>query len=473
MARAFDVERQSITSLSELIRNKEISPVEVIDAYLERTEKVQKWLNPFITILDGQARKAARSAEDEIVNGNYRGPLHGIPFAAKDLFFTAGIRTTCGSKILSDFVPEQNATVIDRLVSAGAILIGKANMHEFAFGTTNLNPHFGDAKNPWDPDRVTGGSSGGSAAAVASSCALLALGTDTGGSIRIPSALCGTVGVKPTFGRISKYGVYPLAWSLDHPGPMTKTASDAAIALGCMVGYDPKDPCSQRKPVEDFTTPLTGEIKGMRVGIPDTFYFNAIDPAVYLQTEKAIESLKNLGATILPVTIPDLEEAATATLVILTAEAAACLEKYHRTRRDDIGRDVRERLDIGAVYLATHYIKSQRIRRKIQENFARTFTRVDVLVTPGVSIPAPRRDAATVHIDGSDIPVGVALTRCTRIYNLVGLPSVSVPTGFSEAGLPVGIQVAGKPFDEATILRVADAYQRQVYRPQYPVPESV
>jgi len=473
VAGTFDLERHSITTLSEQIRKKEISPVEVIDAYLKRAERVQEKFNPFITILDDHARKAAREAEDEIVNGNYRGPLHGIPFAAKDLFFTAGIRTTCGSKILSDFVPEQNATVIDRLVSAGAILIGKANMHEFAFGTTNLNPHFGDAKNPWDPDRVTGGSSGGSAAAVASSCALLALGTDTGGSIRIPSALCGTVGVKPTFGRISKYGVYPLAWSLDHPGPMTKTASDAAIALACMAGYDPKDPCSQRVPVEDFTAALTGEIQDVRVGVPDTFYFNAIDPAVNIQTEKAIKSLKDLGATILPVTIPDLEEAATATLVILTAEAAACLEKYHRTRREDIGKDVRERLDIGALYLATHYIKSQRIRRKIQENFARIFRRVDVLVTPGVSIPAPKRDAPTVRLDGSDIPVGVALTRCTRIYNLAGLPSVSVPTGLSESGLPVGIQVAGRPFDEATLLRVADAYQRHVYRPRYPEPEPV
>ena len=472
MPSSFDLDGQSITTLSDQIRKKEISPVEVIDAFLERAESVQGKLNLFITILYDHARKAAQEAENEILQGIYRGPLHGIPYAAKDLFFTAGIRTTCGSKILSDFIPKENATVIDRLTSAGAILIGKTNMHEFAFGTTNRNPHFGDAKNPWNPSCMTGGSSGGSAAAVASSCALMGLGTDTGGSIRIPSALCGTVGVKPTFGRISKYGVYPLAWSLDHPGPMTKTASDAAIVLSCMAGCDPKDPCSRQVPAEDFFTALTGDIRGVRAGVPDSFYFDAIDPEVKIRTESALESLKDLGAEIRPVSIPDLEEAAVATLIILTAEASACLEKFHRTRRDDIGADVRERLDIGALYLATHYIKSQRIRRKIQENFARVFTEVDVLVTPGVSIPAPALDVAAVRLDGSDIPVGVALTRCTRIYNLAGLPSVAVPTGVSEEGLPVGLQVAGKPFSEAALLRIADAYQKHVYQPRH-LPENL
>lgn len=464
-----EVKLASITSLSELIGKREISPVEVIDAFLERIEAVQKKINIFITVLEREARRAAQQAEDEIVKGHYRGPLHGIPLAAKDLFFTAGVKTTCGSRILADFVPEENGTVISRLIEAGAILVGKTNMHEFAFGTTNLNNHYGHARNPWNSDHITGGSSGGSAAAIAGSCALLTLGTDTGGSIRIPSALCGTVGLKPTFGRVSKYGVYPLCWSLDHPGPMTRTVADAAIALSFMAGYDPKDPCSKDVPVRDYYSCLTGDIKGVRVGVPDTFYFEQIEPEVKAGVKKAIGGLKDLGAEVRPVHIPDLDEAAAATLLILSSEAASCLEKFHRTRPNDIGDDVRARLDLGALQLATHYVKAQRIRRIAQENFSRVLTEVDVLVTPGVSITAPRLEESIVRLDDDDVPVGVALTRCTRIYNLVGLPSVSVPVGLSQAGLPIGIQIAGRPFDEELVLRVAEAYERHIYQPgQWP-----
>jgi len=460
-----EVKMASITSLSELIRKKEISPVEVINAFLERIEAVQKKINAFITVLEREARQAAKQAEDEIVKGYYRGPLHGIPLAAKDLFFTAGVKTTCGSRILSDFVPEKNATVIARLMEAGTILIGKTNMHEFAFGTTNLNNHYGHARNPWNVEHMTGGSSGGSAAAMAGSCALLALGTDTGGSIRIPSALCGIVGLKPTFGRVSKHGVYPLCWSLDHPGPMTRTVADAALALSFIAGYDPRDPCSKDMPVADYYSCLTGDIKGVRVGVPDTFYFEQIEPEVKAGVEKAIDGLRDLGAEVRPVHIPDLDEASAATLLILSSEAASCLEKFHRTRPNDIGDDVRARLDVGALHLATHYVKAQRIRRIAQENFSRVLMQVDVLVTPGVSITAPRLEESTVRLDDDDVPVGVALTRSTRIYNLVGLPSVSVPVGFSQAGLPIGIQIAGRPFDEEMVFRVADAYERHIYQP--------
>jgi aspartyl-tRNA(Asn)/glutamyl-tRNA(Gln) amidotransferase subunit A len=464
MAR-LEVRTASITSISELIGKKEISPVEVIDAFLERIEAVQKKINAFITVSEKEARKAAKQAEEEIMKGRYRGPLHGIPMAPKDLFFTAGIKTTCGTRILADFVPEENGTVISRLIQAGIILIGKTNMHEFAFGTTNLNNHYGHARNPWNPEHMTGGSSGGSGAALAGSCALLTLGTDTGGSIRIPSALCGTVGVKPTYGRVSKYGVYPLCWSLDHPGPMTRTVADAAIALGVMAGYDPKDPCSKEVPVGDYFSGLTGEIKGVRIGVPDTFYFEQIEPEVEAGAKKAIDGLKDLGAEVRPVRIPDLDEAAAATLLILSSEAASCLEKFHRTQPDDIGDDVRIRLDLGAMHLATHYVKAQRVRRIAQENFSRVLKEVDVLVTPGVSIAAPRLEESTVRLDGNELPVGVALTRCTRVYNLVGLPSVSVPVGLSQAGLPIGIQIAGRPFEEELVLRVADAFERRVYQP--------
>ncbi len=260
-------------------------------------------------------------------------------------------------KILNTKNQTQNTT------EAGAILIGKTNMHEFAFGTTNHNPHFGNVKNPWNPECVSGGSSGGSAAAVATGCALLALGTDTGGSIRIPSALCGIASIKPTFGRVSKYGVYPLCWSLDHPGPMTRTVADTAIALEYMAGDDPKDPCARDMPVDGYFACLTGDISKLRVGVPDTFYFEAIDPEINTAVKTAIEALKELGATVTPIHIPDLDRAAAATLMILSAEAAACLEKFHRTRPDDIGSDVRSRLDLGALHLASSYIKAQRIRR--------------------------------------------------------------------------------------------------------------
>ena len=466
MVATLDFQALTITSLSQHIRKKEISPVEVIDAFLERVEAAQKKLNAFITVLEQHARQAARQAEKEIVKGHYRGPLHGIPYAAKDLFFTKGIKTTCGTRILADFVPEEDGTIISRLTEAGAILIGKTNMHEFAFGTTSHNPHFGNVRNPWDPECVPGGSSGGSAAAVAAGCALLALGTDTGGSIRIPSALCGIAGIKPTFGRVSKHGVYPLCWSLDHPGPMTRTVADTSIALKHMAGSDLKDPCTRDVPVDDYFAGLTGDIRGIRVGVPDTVYFEAIDPEVKAGVEAAIEALKDLGATVISIHIPDLDRASAATLLILSAEAAACLEKFHRTRPDDIGSDVRSRLDVGALHLSSSYIKAQRIRRMMQEHFAKALMQVDVLATPGVSIPAPRLDQDTIRLDDEDIPVGVALTRCTRILNLVGLPSVSVPVGFSKEGLPIGMQIAGRPFDEATALRVAEAYERHIYQPE-------
>ena len=458
-----DLIKLDISGLSRLIRNKEISPVELTKACLERIKGINPKTNGFLTILEKEALESAIIAEDEIMKGKYLGALHGIPFAAKDLFCTAGVKTTCGSKILSDFVPDYNATVITRLLNAGAIIIGKTNMHEFAFGLTNHNEHYGHARNPWDNARITGGSSGGSAAAVASSCVPLALGTDTGGSIRIPAALCGAVGLKPTYGRVSKYGVFPLSWSLDHVGPLTKTVADAAIALTTMARYDVNDPSSIDETTPDYHSPLTGDIKGIKIGVPDTLYFEKIDSEVKAAVEKTFEAFKGIGAEVRPVHIPELDKAAASTLLILSSEAASSLEKYHRTRPEDIGNDVRSRLDTGALHLATHYIDAQRFRRTIQKHFAKVFNEIDVLLTPGVSITAPKIEAGTVQLDGENIPVGIALTRCTRIYNLIGIPSISFPCGLSKNGLPIGIQIAGKPFDEVTVLRVAHAYQTNIF----------
>jgi aspartyl-tRNA(Asn)/glutamyl-tRNA(Gln) amidotransferase subunit A len=449
----------TLHSLSKALRRREVSPVEITLAYLQRIETFDGKINSFITVLPEQALKAARSAEKELLKGRSSGPLHGIPFAAKDLFFTRGIRTTCGSKILRNFVPAYNATVIERLQAAGAILLGKLNMHEFAYGTTSVNPHYGAVRNPWDRERVTGGSSGGSAAALASSFVPLALGTDTGGSIRIPSALCGTAGLKPTFGRVSKYGVYPLCWSLDHPGPMTRCVADLAMAMNVMAGSDPLDRSTSPVAVPDYTRGLSDTLKGTSIGVPDSYYFDRLAPEVRTAVQKAIRVFKRLGATAKKISIPQLPEASIATFIILLAEGAATLEKLHRTRARDLGDDVRSRLNLGAAIMAAQYLKAQAIRRKIRENFCQAFQKVNVILTPQLPITAPKLDQGNVSWGKETEAVPSALTRFTRIYNLVGIPSLSVPCGFSAAGLPIGLQIAGRPFDEKTVLRVGCAYE--------------
>lgn len=454
-----DPQSWTIESLSKALRKKEISPVEVTKTCLERINSLDSKINAFITVLPEKALKTARQMEKEIQRGKYRGPLHGIPYAAKDLFFTKGIRTTCGSKILKDFVPNYDATVISRLNSAGAILLGKLNMHEFAYGTTSVNPHYGPVHNPWNRERITGGSSGGSAAALVCSFALLTLGTDTGGSIRIPSALCGVSGLKPTFGRISKYGVYPLCWSLDHPGPMAKIVADLAIALNTLAGYDPSDPFSAQKTFPNYQRALAKELKGIRIGVPKEYYYDHLEEEVQQAVAQAIKDLKRIGAKIFSISIPHLPEFSAAAFISLLAEGAACLEKWHKTRAADLGKDVLGRLNLGAAIKATQYLQAQRIRRIAQETFREVFNKVDALITPQLPIVAPPIGQETVSIGDFREGVASALTRFTRIFNLTGLPTISVPCGFSSSGLPIGLQIVGKAFDEETILRIGYAYQ--------------
>lgn len=449
----------TIESLSKALRKKEISPIEVTKVCLERISSFDSKINAFITVLPEKALKTARQMEKEIQKGKYRGPLHGIPYAVKDLFFTRGIRTTCGSKILKDFIPQYDATVIYRLNSAGAILLGKLNMHEFAYGTTSVNPHYGPVHNPWNLERITGGSSGGSAAALVCSFALLTLGTDTGGSIRIPSALCGVSGLKPTFGRISKYGVYPLCWSLDHPGPMAKTVADLAIALEALAGYDPHDPCSVKNNVPNYQRALPKNLKGIRIGVPKEYFFDHLEGEVQQAVVQAIKDLKKMGARTFSISIPHLPEFSAAAFISLLAEGAACLEKWHKTRAEDLGKDVLARLNLGAVIKATQYLQAQRIRRLAQETFREVFTKVDALITPQLPIVAPPIGQETISIGDFTEGVASALTRFTRIFNLTGLPTISIPCGYSSSGLPIGLQIVGKAFAEETILRVGHAYQ--------------
>ncbi|MHA1630369.1 MAG: amidase [Candidatus Heimdallarchaeota archaeon] len=450
----------TISSLAELIKTKEMSPIEVINSFLDRINLTNDKSRLFITVLENYARQRARIAENEIMNGKYLGPLHGIPYAVKDNIFVAGVPATCGSKSLKNFVPDSNATVVKRLNEAGAILIGKTNMHELAFGATNNNKHYGSTENPWNKNRISGGSSGGSAAAIASSCAMLTLGTDTGGSIRIPATLCGVVGFKPTFGRVSNHGLFPLNWSQDHIGPITRTVSDTAIALQCIAGHDPKDTFSIQQPVDNYLENLSGDITNVRIGIPDTFYFDHIDDEVMSQFKKAINNFKKLGADIKTVHIPDLYEAEKATLTILSYEAAVSLKKLYETKRDDIGCDVRERLDQGALILTAQYQKAQQFRKTAMLNFSITFKEIDVLVTPSVSLTAPKLNEPYIVVKNEQVSVGEPLSRCSHIYNLVGIPSISLPVGFSNEGLPIGIQIAGRKFEESMVLKVADAYEK-------------
>ncbi len=452
-------ENWTIAGLSKAIRRKEISPVEVTEAFLLRIKKYDGDINSFITVLEGPALKAARQAESEIRRERYRGPLHGIPYAAKDLFFTKGVLTTCGSKILKGFKPSFDGTVIRKLSEAGAILLGKLNMHEFAYGTTSTNPHFGPVRNPWDTERVPGGSSGGSGAALAASFVLLTLGTDTGGSIRIPSALCGIAGLKPTFGRISKYGVYPLCHSLDHPGPMAKSVLDLALAMNVLAGHDPQDPTSSTKPVPNYARGLSTSLRGIRLGVPRQYYFDRLDGEVASAVQKAIDQLRRLGAQVKPVTIPFLEEAAAAAFILLISESASTLEKYLLTRPQDLGKDVRSRLALGAAVRVTQYLRAQRFRKKVQNHFAKAFETVDCLITPQLPITAPKIGQSHVSIGKTEEAVPPALTRFTRIYNLVGIPSLSIPCGFSATGLPIGLQIAGRPFAEGMVLKVGHAYE--------------
>jgi aspartyl-tRNA(Asn)/glutamyl-tRNA(Gln) amidotransferase subunit A len=418
-------------------------------------------LKAFITVTSKEALDSAKKAEASIVRGDYIGPLHGIPIGLKDIIFTKGIRTTCGSKILADYIPKEDATVADRLWKAGAVLLGKLNLHEFAFGATSVNPHYGTPRNPWNGQCIPGGSSGGSAVAVAASLCLGALGTDTGGSIRIPSSLCGIVGLKPTYGRVSSYGVYPLSWSQDHIGPMAKTVKDAAILLRAIAGHDPRDPASRSLPVPDYLS-IREDVKGLRAGVPSDYYLENCDPEVRDSVMRAFGVLKDAGMAVVDVNIPHLRHATTAGLVILMAEATSKHEHYLKENQSkEYGRDVRRLLQTGAFITAAHYLKAQRVRSVICREFLKAFEVVDVLLTPGVPIPAPGLQQDSVTISGEIETVRSALTRLMRPYNLAGIPAMVIPCGFSRSGLPVAIQIAGRPFEEATILAVAQAYEKR------------
>ncbi len=460
----------SIADAADLISSRRLSPVDLTEAHLDRISRTDDTLNSFITLLAERAMDQARSAEREIGAQGSRGPLHGIPIGLKDLYFTKGIRTTVGTKILRDFVPDYDAAVTEKFEVAGAILLGKLQMHEFALGGTSVNPHHGPAHNPWDPSRITGGSSGGSGSAVAAGQCMGALGSDTGGSIRIPSGLCGIVGLKPTFGRVSRHGVYPLAWSLDTVGPMTRTVLDSAIILNALAGHDPRDPSSADVPREDFTAGIDEGLRGLRIGIPDDFFYDVIDPEVAAAVCAAAGVLAELGASVERCSIPVLNHVLGISGTILMAEAAETLFDKLRDRPADIGEDVKARLHQGALTPAVDYIAAQRARTAYNEQLNEAMSEFDLLLAPTVATGAPRIDQRVVEVAGEEVDAMSLMSRLTRPFNLTGQPTISVPCGFTSDGLPIGMQLAGRAWEERTILRAANAYEQstewRLHRPE-------
>ena len=444
----------TILEAAAALRARKVSSVELTSASLARTGS----LNAFITVMEESARARARQADEELARGLDRGPLHGIPVAVKDVFCTQGVRTTCGSKVFADHVPDHDAAVVEKLAEAGAVLIGKTNMHELAYGISSSNPHFGVVRNPRDVERIPGGSSGGSGAAVASEMVFMAMGSDTGGSIRIPASFCGTVGLKPTFGRVSRYGVMPLDFSLDHMGPLTRSVRDAAVTLEALAGFDPRDETSSREPVPGYLPPEDPWLGGLRIGLPENFYFDGLDPEVAAAVRRMAQTAESLGARVAGVRVPDIAELNTISRIILYAEASALMEPYLE-HREQFGADVLSLLEQGRFLPATDYVNAQRLRRIKQQEFRAVFKQVDCLLTPTTPTAAPRIGQTTLEIDGREEDVRLASTRLVRGINALGLPALSMPCGLDRQGLPLGMQIIGRPFEEALILRIAAALE--------------
>ena len=447
-----DLAFAGIAELAPRIAAGEVSPVALTEAALARIETRDPALNAFVTVTAERARAAARAAEAEIAEGRIRSPLHGVPLAVKDLFATKGVRTTGGSRLLADWVPDHDAAVVERLEAAGAVLLGKTGMHELAYGTTSHNAHHGPVRNPWDTACHPGGSSGGSAAAVAAGLAYGALGSDTGASIRQPAACCGIVGLKPTFGRVSKFGALPLSWSMDHMGPMTRSVADAALMLQILAGPDPRDPNCAERPVPDYSADLDVGVKGKRIALARGFFFADCDPEVTAAVEAAAQALEDLGARIEEIELPELDSAYLTGGITIACEATAYHAKDLRERPEAFSAELRGSLELGAFYSAVDYLQAQRVRRLVTDAIRGAMEPFDGVLSPTCPVPA-------TPIDDS-VPGHSALRhRNTIPFNLTGLPAISLPCGMTGSGLPIGLQIAGQAFDEAGILAIARAYE--------------
>jgi aspartyl-tRNA(Asn)/glutamyl-tRNA(Gln) amidotransferase subunit A len=448
----------TIQQAAQALRRREVSSVELTRAALDAIERLNPKLNAILLLTAEHALERAREADAELAAGRDRGALHGIPIAHNDVFCTKGVRTNCASKILGDSAPDHDAAVVEKLDAAGAVMVGKTNMHELAYGITSNNPHYGPVRNPWDTTRIPGGSSGGAGAAVASEMVFMGTGSDTGGSIRLPASLCGIVGIKPTSGRVSRYGVLPLDFSLDHMGPLARSSRDCAVVLEAIAGWDPRDDTSSRRPVEKYLAEENCSIAGLRVGVPENFYFERVDPEVEKAVRGAVARAESLGARAVPVRVPDIAALNAVSRVILLAEAAAVMER-HLDRRDLIGPDVLALLDQGRFIPASDYINAQRLRRMFRREFRNVWKDADVLFVPTSAVTAVEIGQTTVSVGGVEDDARLANTRFLRGINALGSPALSLPCGLDRRGLPIGLQIVGPDWGEAAILRAAAALE--------------
>lgn len=451
--------------------SQKVSSVDIIDATIKRIEKLNPKLNAFITILDQSARHQAKYADSLIEKGQYLGPLHGIPISLKDLIYINGIRSTSGSKILADFVPNYDSTITRKLRDAGAVIVGTNNMHEFASGITGINPHYGPSRNPWDIDRISGGSSGGSAVSVSSAMSLASIGTDTSGSIRVPSSLCGIFGLQPTYGRVSKHGVMPLAPSIDHVGPLAKSAWDIAAILQVIAGYDIQDTSSARVPVPDYLKEISppsekrnnsNRSEQFKIGIPKQFFFDIIEPKVMDIFRSFVDRLQDCGIAVTSnVDVSGTDMILETWRVIRLSESAAIHSEWIVSRWDDYGDDVRKMLETGLEFRAAKYINAlHKWRQRIKDEFSKAISNYDALLVPTTVIPAPLLEEKEVNIEGNIIEVYFSLSRLTYVFDVIGFPALNIPAGLVDSKLPVGVQLVGRPFDEARILKIAHMFEQ-------------
>jgi len=440
----------NIAEASELVRRKEVSPVELTETCLARIEELNPTINAFITVLRESALAEARAAEAEINAGNWRGPLHGIPIGLKDLIDTAGVKTTCASALFAERIPTDDAFITQRLKRAGAVLLGKQNMQEFAYGGTSTSSYFGPVRNPWDTDRIAGGSSGGSAAAVATGMCFAAIGTDTGGSVREPAAFCGIVGLKPTYGRVSVRGVFPLSASLDHVGPLCRDVTDTALVLQAIAGYDKLDTTCIDWPVDSYTQTLTNKTKS-RIGIVRRPYFDDLDPEIANAMDEALEVLRNIAADVIEIDLPPTPTA------VQAPEVYAVHAKHFETSRDLYGRWIQARLEQAAAIDTVTYIEARQHLDRVRREIGEVFSKIDFLITPTTPVPPITIDEA-LHM--SPDPAGELWLRNTRPFNAYGLPTISIPCGFTKARLPIGLQISAAHFREANLLSLAFAYEQ-------------
>jgi aspartyl-tRNA(Asn)/glutamyl-tRNA(Gln) amidotransferase subunit A len=444
----------SLSEVSHLIRDKKISPVELTEGCLRRIERLNPKLNAFITVTGESALARAREAETEIKGGHWRGPLHGIPIALKDLFDTAGVRTTAASGLFKDRVPTQDGEIVRRLKSAGAVLLGKLNMHEFAYGGSSVISYYGPVHNPWSLDHEAGGSSSGSAVALAAGLCYGAVGSDTGGSIRQPSAYCGTVGFKPTYGRVSTRGTIPLSWLYDHVGPMARTVADAAAMLQVLAGYDPEDANSADQPVPDYTAALKQNTP-LRVGVPRAYFYEGLHPEIEDAMKAGLAAIDKIASS-----VRDIEMPASNDTTILRAEAYAYHAENVKKSPELYQPETLKRIRAGEDVTTATYIQARRQVDQYRHTIRKVFETVDLLVTP--TTPVPPFTISELLADMDNLRTKEILTlRNTRPFNILGLPSISVLCGYTKAGLPIGLQISGAPWAEANVLRLAHAYEQQ------------